>query len=430
MGRFRWPVSRRIVLRSALASLALRVPLRAQEQKRDYDESKVRSYTVPDPLLLSNGQRVTSAAVWQKRRAEILGLFEANMYGRFPGRLPETRYEVTSVVKDALGGKAERKLITAFFTNKKATRTMDILVYLPKQRRQPVPMFVGVNFRGNQTINSDPGIPISSKWAPFGPDRRATEATRGFQDKQWQVEHILERGYGLATIYSADLSPDFNGGFDLGVQPLFHRDGRTGREPDEWGALCAWAWGLSRTMDYCETDHDIDAARVAVMGHSRMGKTALWAGAHDTRFAMVVSNCSGAGGATLARRRFGESVKGLGRTFPFWFCESFQKFADNEDALPIDQHELLALCAPRPLYIGVADQDLGSDPRGQFLAAVNASPVYKLLGTDGFGATEMPPVHKPIETTIGFHMRAGRHDITMYDWDRYLDFADQRMRIQ
>ena len=430
MGSFCQPVSRRIVLRSALASLALRVPLRAQEQKRDYDESKVRSSILPDPLLLSNGQRVTSAALWQKRRAELLGLFEANMYGRFPGRLPETRYEVTSVVKDALGGKAERKLITAFFTNKKATRTMDILVYLPKQRRQPVPMFVGVNFRGNQTINSDPGIPISPKWAPFGPDRRATEATRGFQDKQWPVEHILDRGYGLATIYSADLSPDFSGGFDLGVQPLFHRDGRIGREPDEWGALCAWAWGLSRTMDYFETDHDIDAARVAVMGHSRMGKTALWAGAHDTRFAMVVSNCSGAGGATLARRRFGELVKDQGKTFPFWFCENFQKFADNEDALPMDQHELLALCAPRPLYIGVADQDLGSDPRGQFLAAVNASPVYKLLGTDGFGATEMPPVHKPIETTIGFHMRTGRHDITMYDWDRYLDFADQRMRIQ
>ena len=422
-------LSRRGMLGTALAPLALKLPLAAQPPKRDYDESKVRTYTLPDPLLLSNGKRVTSPGLWQKRRAEIVQMFETNMYGRLPGRLPGTRYEVTSVKKDALGGKAERKLVTAFFSNEKAARTMDILIYLPKERRGPVPMFVGVNFRGNQTVNPDPGIPISTKWAPYGADHRGTEASRGAQANQWPVEHILERGYGLATIYSADLSPDFNGGFDQGVQPLFHEAGTAGREPYEWGALGAWAWGLSRTMDYFETDHDIDHARVAVIGHSRMGKTALWAGGNDTRFAMVVSNCSGAGGATLARRRFGESVKDLNKSFPFWFCENFQKFADNEDALPMDQHELMALSAPRPLYIGVADQDLGSDPRGQFLSAVSASPVYKLLGTDGFGATEMPPIHQPVQTTIGFHMRAGRHDITMYDWDRYMDFADTHMRI-
>ena len=421
-------LSRRRMLGTALAPLALKFRLSAQQPKRDYDESKARAYTLPDPLLLTNGKPVNSAALWRKRRAEIVQMFETNMYGRFPGRLPGTRYEVTSVAKDALGGKAERKLVTAFFTNQKIDRTMDILIYLPKDRSGPLPMFLGVNFRGNQTVNADPGIPISSKWAPYGADHRATEATRGAQDKQWPVEHILERGYGLASIYSADLSPDFNGGFDQGVQPLFHTAGKIGREPDEWGALCAWAWGLSRVMDYFETDHDIDAARVAVIGHSRMGKTALWAGGHDTRFAMVVSNCSGAGGATLARRRFGESVADLNRNFPFWFCENFQKFANNEDALPMDQHELLALSAPRPLYIGVADQDLGSDPRGQFLSAVNASAVYKLLGTEGFGATEMPPVHQPVQTTIGFHMRAGRHDITMYDWDRYMDFADKHLR--
>ena len=421
-------LSRRSMLGTALAPLALNFQLGGQPPKRDYDESKVRSYTLPDPLLWSNGQRVTSPAQWPKRRAEIVQMFETNMYGRFPARLPGTRYEVNSVAKDALGGRAERKLVTALLTRQKIDRTMDILIYLPKERPGPVPMFLGVNFRGNQTVNADPGIPISTKWAPYGADHRATETTRGAQANQWPVEHILERGYGLATIYSADLSPDFNGGFDQGVQPLFHAAGRPGRAPDEWGALGAWAWGMSRVMDYFETDREIDHARVAVIGHSRMGKAALWAGGYDTRFALTVSNCSGAGGAALSRRRFGESVKDLNTNFPFWFCENFKTFSDNEDALPMDQHELLALCAPRPVYVGVADQDFHADARGQFLSAMNASPVYKLLGTDGFGAKEMPPVHQPVQTTIGFHMRAGRHDITMYDWDRYLDFADKHMR--
>lgn len=425
--------SRRAILRAAAFPIFGCLAARGQTPPRDYDESKVRRYTLPNPLALSSGERVTTAAQWEKRRRpELLRLFESNMYGRAPASPKQMAFEVASVEANALGGKAERKLVTGYFNALKSGPALEILIYLPKNRSGPVPLFLGVNFRGNHTVTSDPGIPLTTKWV-YNPGRgvtnnHTTEATRGMQAGQWQVERLLERGYGLATIYAGDLSPDFAEGFELGVEPLFYRKGQTHRDAGEWGAIAAWAWGLSRAMDYLQTDGEIGRWRVAVMGHSRMGKTALWAGACDTRFAMVISNCSGAGGATLARRRFGESVKDLMANFPWWFCEDYTRFAGNEDALPMDQHELLALSAPRPLYIGVAEQDLGSDPRGQFLAALSAAPVYRLLGTDGFAATEMPPVHQPVMSTIGFHMRAGRHDVTPYDWDQYMNFADKYMR--
>jgi hypothetical protein len=426
-------MNRRQLLQAAAIPLVRTIAARAQAPQRDYDESKVRHYTLPDPLLLSNGQRVASASVWEKqRRPELLRLFETNVYGRAPaGPPPGMRYEVISTQQGALGGKAERKLVTGYFTGQKSGPALDILIYLPANRTAAAPLFASLNFRGNHTVNADPGIPITTKWVynqgRAQTDNRAKETGRGMQAGQWQVERLLARGYGLATIYAGDLSPDFDKGFALGIEPLFYRPGQTKRDPDEWGAIAAWTWGLSRLMDYLVTDPAIDPRRIAVMGHSRMGKTALWAGARDSRFAMVISNCSGAGGATLARRHFGESVKDLNTNFPWWYCENYRKFADDEDALPVDQHEVLALSAPRPLYIAVAQDDLGSDPRGQFLSAVAASPVYRLLGTDGFGATEMPPLHTPVMSTIGFHIRAGRHDVTTYDWDQYMNFADRYM---
>jgi hypothetical protein len=384
-------------------------------------EPKVRAYTLPDPLL-----GVKSRGDWAKRRVELIGLFEQNVYGKSPGPMKGVAIEAGKGVS-VLGGKAIRKFVTIRF---REGRTLDLLIYLPKKR--PAPIFVGVNFRGNHTVTLDPDVPITPKWvysaARVSVNNRSTEASRGMQANQWPIEQIIDGGYGLATFYSGDMSPDFNEGFPQGIEPLFYRPGQTHRDPDEWGALGAWAWGLSRAMDYFETDKDIDKKRVAVMGHSRMGKTALWASAHDTRFAMVVSNCSGAGGATIARRRFGESAKDLETHFPWWFCENYAKYSDNEDALPVDQHELLALSAPRPLYVGVAQEDLGADPQGQLLSAIAASPVYRFLGVDGLDATAMPELNQPVMSRIGFHIRPGKHDITPYDWAQYMAFAGKYMK--
>lgn len=406
----------------------------AQRPKPNYDEAKVPQYKLPAVLKTSDGRKVDSAELWWKvRRPEILHLFESEVYGKSPAPPENILFEVISQKNDALNGKAIRKEVSVFFPGKKDEPRMDLLIYLPAKATKPVPVFMGLNFYGNHTIANDPEITLSTKWmrankAKAIVNHRATKKSRGTSASRWAIDEILDRGYGLVAIYCGDIDPDYDDGFQNGIHPLFNKAGQKKPAADEWGTIAAWAWGLSRAMDYLETDDQIDQKHVALIGHSRLGKTSLWAGAQDQRFALVISNNSGCGGAALSRRRFGETLNVINNAFPHWFCDNFNKYIDKEEQLPVDQHMLVSLIAPRPVYVASAVEDRWADPRGEFLSVLNAEPVYKLLGTSGFGAKQMPEVNRPVQQQMGYHIRTGKHDVTDYDWKQYLDFADRHFR--
>ncbi len=407
-------------------------PAHAQPAGYNYDEAKVGAYTLPDPLTLANGKPVTDAKTWQsKRRPEILKLFESQMHGHSPARPKDMQFEVTSTDKTALGGKATRKEITVRFGSEKDAAQMHLLLYIPNGAKKPVPTFVGVNFEGNHTIHADPGITLTDQWTWNNQQKREelvrpADTTRGQSIGRWAVETLMARGYALATIPRADIEPDYAEGWRHGVRGYFlQKSGRTQFAPDDWGAIAAWAWGLSRALDYLETDRDIDAKHVTVMGHSRMGKAALWAGASDPRFAAVISNDSGEGGAALSRRNFGETVERINTSFPHWFCANYKQYNTNVAALPVDAHLLVALIAPRPVYVASAEEDKWADPKGEFLSEKHAEPVYRLFGKAGLGVAEWPAVNQPVGDVIGYHVRTGKHDVLDYDWEQYLNFADR-----
>lgn len=396
----------------------------------NFNENKVPDYRLPDPLICVDGTKVSDKRLWfEKRQREILELFEFHMYGKMPGKPENMSFEIKSLDKDALNGKATRKEISVVMENNHTKIQMDILIYLPNFAPKPIANFVALNFYGNHSIHQDLNITLSNQWMPTKiaykiVKHRATEASRAVRSSKWPVEFIIDRGYALSTIYYGDIDPDFDDGFQNGVHPLFYKKGQTKPATDEWGSIGAWSWGLIRAMDYFESDDDIDNNRIIVMGHSRLGKAALWAGAIDQRFAIVISNNSGCGGAALFRRKFGETISYINSRYPHWFCKNFNNFNDKEDELPVDQHMLISLIAPRPVYIASAEKDLWSDPRGEFLSAKHADPVYEMLGTDGLKVDEMPENHRPILSTIGYHIREGDHDVLKYDWEQYLNFAD------
>lgn len=415
-----------------LAAALAGATLWAQEPpEANYDEAKVGSYTLPDPLTMVNGQAVKDARMWSRaRRPELLRVFEEQVFGRNVPPRTKPLVEAVEAGAPAMGGKAVRKQAVIWFSGRKEGPKVNVLVYLPAAARGPVPVFVGLCFGPNPTVYADPGILPGETWVRDPSDKtkfvkRVTpEQARGRGASRWQAEKVIARGFGLAVANYNDIEPDFVGGIEHGVRPLGFRAGRTEPAADEWGAIGAWAWGLSRIVDYLETDKAVDAKKIALIGHSRLGKTALWAGAQDERFALVISNNSGEGGAALARRNYGETLRRITTVFPHWFCLNYRRYADDPNRLPVDAHQLIALIAPRPVYVASAEEDRWADPRGEFLAAVAAGRVYELLGQQGLGTDEMPGLNAPIMKTVGYHIRTGKHDVTEYDWEQYLKFAE------
>lgn len=360
---------------------------------------------------------------WKKvHRPAIMDFFLTDVYGHYPQKQVTPRFELLEQSDKALGGKAIRKQVAIHLDG--MDTPILLLIYQPAGVKGKVPAFVGMNFKGNHQVNIDPEIIISDN-APKGKDL-GTDAPRGAASSRWPLEEIVGAGYAVATIYRGDVDPDHDDGFKNGIHPLFYRAGQTKPDAEEWGTIGAWAWGLSRVMDYLEQDKSIDHKRVAVIGHSRLGKTALWAGATDERFAIVISNDSGCGGAALSVRKVGETVAKINKSFPHWFCDNYNKYNDNEEALLVDQQGLIALIAPRPVYVASATEDEWADPEGEFLSALYASPVYELYGKKGLAVSSMPKPEQPsIEGYVGYHIRTGKHDITLYDWQQYIKFANQ-----
>ena len=342
----------------------------------NYDEAKVGSYTLPDPLTLANGKPVRDARTWnEKRRPEIVKLFEENQYGRCPGRPKGMSFDVFDKGTPALDGKAMRRQVTIYFSADKNGPKTDLLLYLPAGATKPVPVLLNISFSANSSTVDDPGVKPGEVW---GRDKKRFPAPKGGIG-HFNVVPFLEAGFGVATIYYGDIDPDFLGGIPYGVRALYLKPGQTEPAPDEWGAIAAWGWGLSRAMDYLETDKGVDAKRVAIYGVSRLGKTVMWAGARDTRFAMVIASCSGEGGAALSRRDYGETIAHLiaPTRYPYQFCANYARsMRRHVDQMPVDANMLVALMAPRPVLLQTGDQDYWSDPKGEFLAAVAAGPVF------------------------------------------------------
>jgi len=373
-----------------------------------YDESKVPPYVLPDVMLAGDGSRITTIDQWSKRRTELLELFRSQMYGRVPDAPVDVKYEVLSEDPHALNGAATLRRVAIHVACQGREHSFTFALYLPNGVKKPAPVLLLIDNRGHSTTR------------PARPD------LNGF----WPVEEIIGRGFGTASFYTSDVAPDNAQHFREGVIRVFEGD-RATRPADAWGAIGAWAWGASRVMDYLANDPRVDPGHVAIIGHSRGGKTALWAAAQDDRFAAAYANASGCGGSSIARRKFGETVARINQHFPYWFCENYKRYNDRENDLPFDQHELVALIAPRPVYFAAMTNDLWADPHGSFLTLSAASPVYALWGESPFPADPMPPVGEQlIAGNRGWHMHEGKHDLILFDWQKFMDFTNQAWKLR
>ena len=396
----------------------------------NYDESIVPEYTLPSALDIVPDKPIQTAMDWQTfGRPAMLKLFSEQMYGRILPRPDSLSFQILTQKDDALDNTAIRQeiRITAAMANGKSF-SFDVLFYAPKRAlKKPVPAFVGLNFKGNHATTDETDVRMTGH--RFGNPAMFDESTRGCQTHRWCFKELVKRGYASATACYHDIFPDRLDGWAESALSLFEDNlvGFVGGH-DNYTSIGVWAWGLSRMMDLMESTPLVDGLRVAVHGHSRLGKTALWTGAIDQRFRIVISNCSGCGGAALARRMFGETYPFICNVFPTWFANPFRQYMGREEEMPFDQHELIALAAPRAVAVASATEDLWADPKGEFLAAKAAGEVYALFGSKGLPANDFPPPDTCISGDISYHCRTGKHDQTPFDWNHYMDLADTYLK--
>ena len=354
-----------------------------------YDESKVPVYSLPDPLVFSDGSRILNKNDWiKKRRAEILKLFETYVYGKVPFKtLKNISWKITSQEKINYNSILKRN-VTVFLEGKNSYPKIELEIIIPGKITKPLPAFIVPGWVNNRKL-------------------------------------LIKRGYILVSFDPRKIEPDKKK--DTNKNSIHNFYSPVKSRSDNWGTIAVWSWLLCRAMDYLENDPDIDSNKISIMGLSRFGKAVMWAGAQDQRFALVFSSESGCGGATIIRRQFGETIKMINERFPHWFNDNFKKFNGNVNELPVDWHMLIALIAPRPVYIATAEEDYWGDPKGSFLAAKYAEPVYSLFNKKGLGVDNMPNVEKPVGDFIGFHKRKGDHGLNRYDWLQFLNFADRHL---
>ena len=386
---------------------------------------------LPNPLVMLNGDLVSNPDAWRKnRRPELIGLFQHYMYGKAPAAPKSVAPKIERVDPKYFGGKATKQEVVLSLGPGDAPK-LTLLFIVPNQPTGPKPVFLTLNFCGNHTLLDDPSIAFPTAWMPDHcpgcKDHKPTDAARGTQKHDWEIERIIDRGYAFAGFYCGDVDPDRND-FTDGVHPHYAAPGTTSRDSHEWGTIAAWAWGAQRAVDYLVTNPSIDAKKIAVVGHSRLGKTALLAAAFDERIAMAIPHQAGCGGTAPSRHHEGETVKQINERFPHWFCDEFKKFNEQVEKLPFDQHCLVALCAPRPVLLSNAQEDSWADPVGQFQVLQGADPVYRLLGSKGLAGAKYPEPSQLLDTPLGYYIRPGKHSMTPGDWQVFMNFADKHFR--
>lgn len=394
----------------------------------NYTEAKVGEYTLPDLLVTNEGEPVRNAAEWyNKRRPELLRIVAENQFGRAPGKPAAMQFDVFEKSGSAFDGKAIRRQVTIRIGEGAASRAVELLIYLPANATGPVPLLLNISFMANNlTVNDDE---VKQGWVWDREHGKRVPAEKGRWPARLPVLPTLDRGLAIATFNYTDVDPDAPGALHHGVRQLYLTAEHPEPAANEWGTISAWAWGISRIVDYFETDADVDAKRIAITGVSRLGKTVLWAGANDTRIAAVIASCSGEGGAALGRRNYGETIAHMSAPTRYFyqFAANYHNWSDDPNQAPMDSHMILALIAPRPLLLQTGTTDKWSDPKGEFLAAIAATPVYELLGAHGIADQPLPPAGQLVGDTLAYYMHEGGHGLVPGDWDVYLDFLEKQL---